>query len=100
MLVSVFPVLWIAYNYISCRRRPNMSSPFWGAMTIPIYKQIYALVSLIGTVRGFLFYIGGHNKPKTVKQMVKDGDEHAFWLAPRFESKPAFLADEIEEKAV
>ncbi|KAF2633588.1 glycosyltransferase family 2 protein [Macroventuria anomochaeta] len=96
MLVSVFPVL--AYNYISCRRRPDMRTPFWGAMTIPIYKQIYALVSLIGAVRSVLYYIGGHNKPKTVKQMIKEGDERAFWLDPRFEANPAFLADAIEEK--
>lgn len=97
MLVSIFPVL--AYNYISCRRRPDMRTPFWGAMTIPIYKQIYALVSLIGAVRSILYYIGGHNKPKTVKQMVKDGDERAFWLDPRFETNPAFLADAIEERS-
>jgi hypothetical protein len=97
MLVSIFPVL--AYNYISCRRRPDMRTPFWGAMTIPIYKQIYALVSLIGAVRSVLFYIGGHNKPKTVKQMVEDGDERAFWLDPRFESNPAFLADISEKSA-
>ncbi|KAJ4355216.1 hypothetical protein N0V95_003111 [Ascochyta clinopodiicola] len=97
MLVSIFPVM--VYNYISCRRRPDMRTPFWGAMTIPIYKQIYALVSLIGAVRSVLYYIGGHNKPKTVKQMVKDGDERAFWLDPRFDTNPAFLADAIEEKA-
>ena len=97
MLVSIFPVL--AYNYINCRRRPDMRTPFWGAMTIPIYKQIYALVSLIGAVRSVLYYIGGHNKPKTVKQMIKDGDERAFWLDPRFETNPAFLADAIDEKA-
>jgi cellulose synthase/poly-beta-1,6-N-acetylglucosamine synthase-like glycosyltransferase len=96
MLVSMFPVL--AYNYISCRRRPDMRTPLIGAMTIPIYKQIYALVSLVGAVRSILFYIGGHNKPKTVNQMVKDGDERAFWLDPRFQTNPAFLADAIEEK--
>jgi len=96
MLVSIIPVM--AYNYISCRRRPDMRTPFWGAMTIPIYKQVYALVSLIGAVRSVLYYIGGHNKPKTVKRMVKEGDERAFWLDPRFVANPAFLADEIEEK--
>ncbi|KAJ4412415.1 hypothetical protein N0V91_000888 [Didymella pomorum] len=97
MLVSILPVL--AYNYLSCRRRPDMRTPFWGAITIPIYKQIYALVSLIGAIRSVLYYIGGHNQPKTVKQMVKDGDERAFWLDPRFETNPAFLADAIEEKS-
>ncbi|KAJ4993098.1 hypothetical protein SVAN01_01450 [Stagonosporopsis vannaccii] len=97
MLVSIIPVM--AYNYISCRRRPDMRTSFWGAMTIPIYKQIYALVSLIGAVRSVMYYIGGHNKPKTVKQMIKDGDERAFWLDPRFETNPAFLADETEQKA-
>ncbi|KAJ4310500.1 hypothetical protein N0V94_008417 [Neodidymelliopsis sp. IMI 364377] len=98
MLVSVFPPL--AYNYLSCRRRPDMRTSFWGTITCPIYKQIYGLVSLIGAIRSILYYIGGHNKPKTVKQMVKDGDERAFWLDPRFESNPAFLADAIEESAL
>lgn len=98
MLVSIFPVM--AYNYLSCRRRPDMRTPFWGAVTIPIYKQIYAIVSLIGAIRSIVYYIGGHNRPKTVRQMVKDGDERACWLDPRFESNPAFLADAIEEDAL
>jgi cellulose synthase/poly-beta-1,6-N-acetylglucosamine synthase-like glycosyltransferase len=97
MLVSIFPPM--AYNYLSCRRRPDMRTSFGGALTCPIYKQIYGLVSLIGAIRSVLYYIGGHTKPKTVKQMVKDGDERAFWLDPRFESNPAFLADAIEESA-
>jgi hypothetical protein len=97
MLVSVLPVMW--YNYISCRRRPDYRTTFWGALTIPVYKQIYALVSLVGAVRSVVFYIGGHRKPKTVRQMARDGDERAFWLDQRFEANPAFLADEAEEKA-
>jgi hypothetical protein len=95
MLVSVFPVM--AYNYLSCRRRPDMRTPFWGAVTIPIYKQIYALVSLVGAIRCVVYYIGGHNKPKTVRQMIDEKDERAFWLDPRFETNPAFLADKLQD---
>jgi hypothetical protein len=54
-------------------------------------------VSLVGGIRSVVFYVGGHTKPKTVKQMIEDGDERAFWLDPRFESNPAFLADVGQE---
>lgn len=29
--------------------------------------------------------------------MIKDKDPNALWLDPRFDSNPAFLADEAEE---
>jgi hypothetical protein len=74
-----------------------MRTPFWGAVTIPIYKQIYALVSLVGAIRCVVYYIGGHNKPKTVRQMIDEKDERAFWLDPRFETNPAFLADKLQD---
>jgi hypothetical protein len=76
-----------------------MRVPLWGAMTIPVYKQIYSLVSLIGGTQCAVLY-RGHTKPKTVKQMVEDGDQRAFWLDPRFESNPAFMADAGEEESL
>jgi hypothetical protein len=37
------------------------------------------------------------SRPKTIKKMISDNDPNAFWLDPRFEDNPAFLADEAEE---
>jgi hypothetical protein len=36
------------------------------------------------------------SRPKTIKKMISDNDPNAFWLDPRFDSNPAFLADEGE----
>ncbi|KAK0903459.1 hypothetical protein LTS16_025706 [Friedmanniomyces endolithicus] len=93
-LVSCFPILW--FKYVSCRRRPDLQPTFWGAVTIPLYKQIYYIVSVIGGVRALVFYIGGHKRPLTVKQMIKAGDERVLWLDPRWATNKAFLADEGE----
>jgi hypothetical protein len=86
------------FKFISCRRRPDLRPGFWGSITYPIYKQLYSLVSIIGAIRSVVFYIGGHTMPKTIRQMVKDQDPQAFWLDPRFESNPGYLADEGETK--
>lgn len=67
-------------------------------MTFPVYKQLYSLVSIIGAIRAVVFYIGGHKKPKTVKEMVRDRDPQAFWLDERFDTNPGFLADEGEKQ--
>jgi hypothetical protein len=91
-LVSIFPILW--FKYVSCRRRPDLQPTFWGAVTIPLYKQLYYLVSVIGGIRALVFYIGGHKRPLTVKQMIKVGDERVLWLDPRWATNKAFLADE------
>ncbi|RDL32594.1 uncharacterized protein BP5553_09050 [Venustampulla echinocandica] len=93
-LVSILPLM--AFKYISARRRPDLQPGFWGCLTYPFYKQLYALVSIIGAVRSVVHYIGGHKLPKTVRQMIKSNDERAFWTDPRFESNPGFLADEGE----
>jgi len=93
-LVSCFPILW--FKYVSCRRRPDLQPTFWGAVTIPLYKQLYYIVSVIGGVRALVFYIGGHKRPLTVKQMIKAGDERVLWLDPRWATNKAFLADEGE----
>jgi hypothetical protein len=91
-LVSIFPILW--FKYVSCRRRPDLQPTFWGAITIPLYKQLYYLVSVIGGIRALVFYIGGHKRPLTVKQMIGVGDERVLWLDPRWATNKAFLADE------
>jgi cellulose synthase/poly-beta-1,6-N-acetylglucosamine synthase-like glycosyltransferase len=91
-LVSIFPILW--FKYVSCRRRPDLQPSFWGAVTIPLYKQLYYFVSVIGAIRALVFYIGGHKRPLTVKQMIEVGDERVLWLDPRWATNKGFLADE------
>lgn len=92
MLSSMIPLL--LFKFISARRRPDLQPGFWASVTYPVYKQMYATVSVIGAIRSVTWYIGGHKKPKTVKQMLKEKDERAFWLDQRFENNPGFLADE------
>lgn len=92
MLSSMIPLL--IFKFISARRRPDLQPGFWASVTYPVYKQMYATVSIIGAIRSVTWYIGGHKKPKTVNQMVKEEDERVFWLDPRFEHNPGFLADE------
>jgi hypothetical protein len=41
-----------------------------------------------------VFYIGGHKRPLTVKQMIEVGDERVLWLDPRWTANKGFLADE------
>jgi hypothetical protein len=41
-----------------------------------------------------VFYIGGHKRPLTVKQMIEVGDERVLWLDPRWAANKGFLADE------
>jgi hypothetical protein len=96
-LASILPLLW--FKYVSCRRRVDLRPGLWGSLTYPVYKQLYSLVSIIGAIRSVVFYIGGHNMPKTIRQMVKEQDPQAFWLDPRFENNPGFLADEGEAKS-
>ena len=92
MLSSMIPLL--LFKFISARRRPDLQPGFWASVTYPVYKQMYATVSIIGAIRSVTWYIGGHKKPKTVKQMMKEKDERVFWLDQRFEENPGFLADE------
>lgn len=94
MLFSALPPL--AYNYWKCRKRPDLQIRFWAAITYPFYKQIYVLVSLFGMIRWAGFFLGGHVAPPTIKQMVRNNDDRCFWLDPRFEKNPAWLADEAE----
>ncbi|KAK0341989.1 hypothetical protein LTR91_026885 [Friedmanniomyces endolithicus] len=54
------------------------------------------LVSVIGGIRALIFYIGGHKRLLTVKQMISVGDERVLWLDPRWATNKAFLADEGE----
>lgn len=93
-LISVIPLLLL--KYISARKRKDLQPGFWASVTYPFYKQLYALVSIMGAVRSVTWYIGGHKKPKTIKQMLEDGDERLFWLDERFESNPGWCADEGE----
>jgi cellulose synthase/poly-beta-1,6-N-acetylglucosamine synthase-like glycosyltransferase len=94
MLAATLPIL--AFKYFNARHRPDLQPRFWAAITYPLYKQLYALVSIFGAIRAVIFYAGGHKKPKTIKNMIKDNDPNALWLDPRFDSNPAFLADEAE----
>lgn len=87
----------LLYNYISCWRRPDMRIDLWTIATYPFYKQLYSFISVFGAVRWALFYIGGHVRAKPIKRMLKDGDDACFWLDPRFETNPAWLADEKEQ---
>ncbi|RAR10734.1 glycosyltransferase family 2 protein [Stemphylium lycopersici] len=94
MLAATLPIL--AFKYFNARHRPDLQPRFWAAMTYPLYKQLYALVSIFGAIRAVLFYAGGHTRPKTIKRMVEEKDPNAVWLDPRFQSNPAYLADEAE----
>lgn len=94
MLFSAIPPL--IYKYIKCRRRPDLAPRFWAALTYPFYKQLYSLVSIFGAIRCVGYYFGGHVRPLNIRQMLKAKDEKCFWLDPRFETNPAFLADEAE----
>jgi hypothetical protein len=94
MMAATLPIL--GFKYFNARHRPDLQPRFWAAMTYPLYKQLYSLVSIFGAIRGVIFYFGGHKKPKTIKNMIKDNDPNAVWLDPRFESNPAYLADEAE----
>ena len=94
MLFATIPIL--AFKYINARHRPDLQPRFWAAITYPLYKQLYSLVSIFGAIRAVIFYFGGHKKPKTIKKMIKDEDPNAVWLDPRFENNPAYLADEAE----
>ncbi|RGP61284.1 hypothetical protein FLONG3_10593 [Fusarium longipes] len=86
----------LLYNYISCWHRPDMRIGIVTIATYPFYKQLYSFVSVFGAVRWALFYIGGHVRAKPISQMLEDGDDACFWLDPRFETNPAWLADEKE----
>ncbi|KAL4728139.1 hypothetical protein ACLX1H_004874 [Fusarium chlamydosporum] len=86
----------LLYNYISCWRRPDMRIGLLTIATYPFYKQLYSFISVFGAVRWALFYIGGHVRAKPICQMLKDGDDACFWLDPRFDTNPAWLADEKE----
>lgn len=94
-LASVVPLL--LYNYIKCWSRPEMRVRLVAAITYPIYKQLYALVSVLRAVRCVTFYIGGYVKAKPIYKMIEDGDDECFWLYSRFDSNPGWLVDEREE---
>jgi hypothetical protein len=94
MMGATLPIL--GFKYFNARHRPDLQPRFWAAMTYPLYKQLYSLVSIFGAIRAVLFYAGGHKKPKTIKKMILDNDPNAMWLDPRFDKNPAFLADEAE----
>ena len=94
MLVSMLPLM--AFKYLSARKRPDLQPRFWACLTYPFYKQLYAAVSIMGAIRSITWYIGGHKKALSVRQMMKTNDERVIWLDPRFNSNPAFLADEGE----
>lgn len=96
MLFSAIPAL--IYKYIKCHRRPDLQPRFWACLTYPWYKQIHAAVSILGAARSVGYYFGGHKRPLTIQQMIKTGDI-CFWLDERFETNPAFLADEAEAQA-
>ncbi|KAF3034605.1 hypothetical protein E8E12_004813 [Didymella heteroderae] len=94
MLFSVIPPM--IYNYWKCRRRPDMKVRFWACFTYPWYKQIYVVVAICGAIRWAGFFLGGHQVPPTIQQMLRRKDERCFWLDPRFKGNPAWLADEAE----
>jgi hypothetical protein len=98
MLFSALPPM--AYNYWKCRRRPDMQIRFWAGFTYPWYKQLYLVVAIGGAIRWAGFFLGGHQAPPTIQQMLKKNDERCFWLDPRFTAHPAFLADEAEAIAI
>jgi hypothetical protein len=95
-LFSALPCIY--YKYVKCRRRPDLKPRFWGCLTYPWYKLIYIFVALFGAVRCVMYYVGGHQRPPTIQQMLKNNDPRCFWLDPRFETNPAWLADEGEQQ--
>lgn len=97
-LISIIPL--ILYNYIKCWSRPTYRVRLVAALTFPIYKQLYTLVSILGFIRAVLFYMGGYVRAKPVYKMLKDGDKECFWLDPRFHTNPAYLADDREDELI
>lgn len=97
-LISIIPL--ILYNYVKCWSRPTYRVRLVAALTYPIYKQLYTLVSVLGFIRAILFYMGGYVRSKPVYKMIKDGDKECFWLDPRFQTNPAWLADEREDELI
>ncbi|TID12913.1 glycosyltransferase family 2 protein [Venturia nashicola] len=96
MLFSAVPPL--IYNYWKCRRCPDIKVRFWACITFPFYKQIYVIVAICGAIRWVGFYLGGHVRPPTIQQMLKNNDDRCFWLDPKFRTNPDWLADEAEAK--
>jgi hypothetical protein len=94
MLFSALPPM--VYNYWKCRRRPDMKTRFWACFTYPWYKQIYVAVAICGAIRWVGYFLGGHQSPPTIQQMLKNKDDRCFWLDPRFANNPAWLADEAK----
>lgn len=73
-----------------------MKTRFWACATYPWYKQIYVVVAICGAIRWVGFFLGGHQVPPTIQEMLNRKDERCFWLDPRFRDNPAWLADEAE----
>ncbi|KAF2455701.1 hypothetical protein BDY21DRAFT_307189 [Lineolata rhizophorae] len=94
IFVSILPLLY--YKYVTCRRRPDLQPRLVAVLTIWVYKQLYALVSIFGMIRCVCFYVGGHRRPESVREMMDKSDDRIFWEDPRFKENPAFLADEGE----
>ncbi|KAL6404378.1 hypothetical protein AUP68_13770 [Ilyonectria robusta] len=94
-LTAIFPIM--LYNYVKCWNRPDLRVRFLAGLTYPVYKQLYAFVSVIGAIRCVLFYAGGHVKAKPIYQMVKEDNKACFWLDPKFETNPGWLADEKDD---
>jgi hypothetical protein len=94
MLFSALPPL--VYNYWKCRRRPDMKTRFWACFTYPWYKQVYVAVAICGAIRWVGYFLGGHQVPLTIQQMLDRNDERCIWLDARFKKNPAWLADEAE----
>jgi hypothetical protein len=58
MLVATIPTF--VFKYVSARHRPDLQPRFLAVITYPIYKQLYAFVSVFGAIRSVMFYVGGH----------------------------------------
>jgi cellulose synthase/poly-beta-1,6-N-acetylglucosamine synthase-like glycosyltransferase len=94
LLTTMLPAL--ALKYISARKRPDLQPKLLACLTYPFYQQLHAAVPILGAVRTVMVFIGRNERKMSVREMIEANDQRVIWKDPRFESNPAFLADEGE----
>jgi hypothetical protein len=52
----------------------------------------------LGAIRAIGYFAGGHERPLTIKQMLRRNDDRCIWIDPRFAVNPGWLADEADDQ--
>jgi hypothetical protein len=76
----VVPLL--TYKYIKCSKRSDLAPALSTVLTFPIYKILYATVSILGAVRSVGYWWPSLKPRKTIAQLEKTQDPRAIWLRP------------------